>query len=312
MNIAAKDFNLLYLFTVLYEEKSLSKAAVRMNLSQPAMSHKLNKLRDEFDDALFIRTGKGFTPTPKAHQMAKDVCCLVKNLEQFYVNAEGDDLVNRQDAIHIYGTDLVDFLILPELLNRVQRDAPGVTIVMHNTAGRLPVHALEHGECDIAIAGFFKDLPEHFYRQSLMVTHYKVVHDKALIPNDPPLTLAQYVSKPHVVTTLTGNLHSVVDDVLATKGVSRNVIAGASGFMVLPEVVTGREVFLTCLQPIAAHAVKTCHRLTCQKPPIELPEVNIEQVWHPRTHEDSLRKWVRAQIKDILSTWVNSDETHCA
>ena len=83
MNIASKDFNLLYLFTVLYEERSLNKAALRMNLSQPAMSHKLNKLRGEFDDPLFIRTGRGFTPTPKAHQMAKQVCCVVKCLEEF-------------------------------------------------------------------------------------------------------------------------------------------------------------------------------------------------------------------------------------
>ncbi|MEQ5809109.1 LysR family transcriptional regulator [Alteromonas sp. NFXS44] len=301
MNIASKDFNLLYLFTVLYEERSLNKAALRMNLSQPAMSHKLNKLRGEFDDPLFIRTGRGFTPTPKAHQMAKQVCCVVKCLEEFYVNAEGDAIGQRDEAIHIYGTDLVDFLLLPRLLDKVQAEAPGVTIVMHNTSGRLPVQALEQGDCDIAIAGFFRDLPEHFYRQSLMVTPYRVVHDKALIPAGTPLNVQTYASKPHVVSTLTGNLNSDVDTALAEAGLTRRVVAGASGFMVLPRLVTGREVFLTCLKPIADYATATCQHLTSREPPVSLPDVKIEQVWHPRTHEDGLRKWIREQIKIILS-----------
>ncbi len=303
MNIAGKDFNLLYLFTVLYEERSLQKAASRIRLSQPAMSHKLNKLRAEFDDPLFIRTGRGFTPTPKAHQMAKDVCCLVKNLEQFYLRNEAEDLHARTDHIHIYATDFIEWLLLPSLLDRVHDHAPDVKIICHNTVGRLPQAALEQGDCDIAIAGFFNNAPEHFYRQPLARFSFKVVCDSQANPNAFPVTTKKYAAARHVVSTMTGDLRSPVDEALESQGFSRSVVSGASGFLNLPDTIVKRKLWLTCLAPIAEYATQRHPQLLSQDLPFAVPAIQMEQLWHPRTQEDSLRKWIRQQIREIFSQY---------
>lgn len=137
MNIAGKDLNLLYLFKVLYEECNLSKAANRMALSQPALIHKLNKLRNEFDDLLFVRAARGLTPTPFAHKLAQPASLLVGNIEQFYREIETEGFLNVNDVIHIYTTDLIEQLLLPGLLREVSRYAPNLQIVTHNTGGDL-------------------------------------------------------------------------------------------------------------------------------------------------------------------------------
>ncbi|MCU4674035.1 LysR family transcriptional regulator [Catenovulum sp. 2E275] len=302
MNIENKDFNLLYLFSVLYEERSLTKASKRLNLSQPALSHKLNKLRDEFSDQLFVRTGRGLSPTPKADQMALEVCGLVKSIEQFYQQTKDQDFFNKPDNIHIFTTDFIELLILPELIKRVRKMAPKVKIITRNTGGGLPLDAFEQGKCDIAIAGFYQDLPNHYYRQNLAEYQFHVLYYKNNPHCQTQLDLETYINSQHVVTSLTGDLNGVVDKTLAKMGRSREVIAGASSFLVLPHVIRNSTLMLTCLTPIARHATSLYNDLACQPPPLNLPTVQMEQVWHPRTQTDPLRKWIRSQIKEIFET----------
>lgn len=101
MNIGSKDLNLLYVFHVLYQEGNASRAAARMALSQPALSHKLNRLRDELGDPLFVRAPRGLTPTPRAHALAPQVQRLVGDLDAFYDACAGHDYLARSEHLHI-------------------------------------------------------------------------------------------------------------------------------------------------------------------------------------------------------------------
>lgn len=300
MNIANKDFNLLYLFTVLYEERSLSRAAVRMNLSQPALSHKLKKLRHEFADTLFVRTGHGLAPTPKAVSMAQHICALVKSLERFYVEAHDDNFLARDDTITLYTTDFIEFMLLPQLIPLLQAQAPNVRLVTRNTGGQLPLKALENGDCDIAIAGFYQHLPEHFFRQGLAAYEFVVLSDQANTSWGQAQTLANFTACQHVVTTLSGDLRGIVDSALRDCGQQRQVVAGAASFFTLPYVVQGSQLLLTCLKPIADHLCNAHTSLAQHPAPVPLPAARIEQVWHPRTAEDPLLRWLRGQIKTAL------------
>ncbi|WP_018982324.1 LysR family transcriptional regulator [Salinimonas chungwhensis] len=303
MNIASKDFNLLVLFTILYEERSLSRSSVRMNLSQPALSHKLKKLRQEFDDPLFVRSGHGLAPTPKADVMAQEVCTLVKSLEGFYVRSSEENIAGRTDTIRLYSTDFIEFMLLPDLIRRMQQKAPGVRIVTRNTTGEFPLKALENGDCDIAIAGFFDNLPNHFYRQALSSFEFAVLSDRQNPYWGAAQSLKNFIRCKHVVTTLNGDLKGVMDKALDKVGAQREVIAGASSFLTLPYVIRSTDLLLTCLAPIAAHICQVEPALAMHTPPVETPPVTIEQVWHPRTHEDPLRCLVRSEIKAILADY---------
>ncbi len=299
MNIKSKDLNLLVLFKVLYEELNVSSAANRLNLSQPALSHKLNKLRHEFADPLFVRAARGLTPTPKAISISADILQLVSSLEGFYQHQSGTDFLTQADRLVIYSTDYIESILLPDLLSVLAEQAPAVQLVMRHTQGVLPKQQLERGDCDLAIAGFYRDLPESFYQQKLQTEDF-VVLMRRQHPFAKQLDLDNYCQARHIVTTLTGDLDGLVDQELAGSGLARQVCVGLSGFLSPAHLVAKNDVLLTCLKSVADIAQKANPDLRIVPCPVTLPQVQISQVWHSRTQDDPLRRWLRQQIHQLL------------
>ena len=301
MNIGNKDLNLLKLFQVLYEERNASVAAERMNLSQPALSHKLAKLRSEFDDTLFARAPRGLTPTPRAHQLAPHIQTLVRSLESFYDYCDEESFLLREDRVHIYGTDFIEQLLLPRLLPVVNEQAPKLQLVFHNTRGRLPRSELETGACDIAIAGFFEQLPASFYQQKVHSEGFCVLASRANQHINNALDLEAFLKCGHLVTTLTGDLDGVVDKKLHKLGHQRRIVAGLSSFLSPATTIEGSDLLITCLNSVAQQACRSLPDLVTYPSPIQLPDVDILQIWHQRTQDDPLRAWLRQQIKVALA-----------
>ncbi|QSP94915.1 LysR family transcriptional regulator [Marinobacter salinisoli] len=301
MNIKTKDLNLLKLFQVLYEERSVSAAAERINLSQPALSHKLAKLRGEFDDTLFARAPRGLTPTPRAHQLAPMIQQLIRSLESFYDYCDEESYLLRKDRIHIFATDYIEQLITPGLLPILREQAPNTQLVFHNTRGKLPRSELETGTCDIAIAGFFEGLPDTFYQQKIHEERFSVLASRENSRIGETLNLETFLDCDHLVTTLTGDLDGLVDRKLEALGRKRTVVAGLSSFLSPTSMIAGSDLIITCLNSIAVQACRLQPELIHYPPPIDLPSIEILQTWHLRTHEDPLRAWLRQQIRSLLS-----------
>ncbi|WP_456297134.1 LysR family transcriptional regulator [Vibrio sp. AK197] len=305
MNLLHRDLNLLLIFHVLYQEQNASRAAEILAISQPALSHKLNKLRHEWNDSLFVKAPRGLTPTPKAHSIAKQINQLVPNLERFYSAHIEPHFEQRDDRIYIYTTDYIEQLLFPPLLCRIRKCAPNVTVITRNTRGALPRTELEKGQCDLAIAGFFKQLPDTFRQQSLMNQPFVVLANTQNQHIRDELDLESYLASEHLVTTLTGDLNGVIDQQLNQLGRQRRIMAGLSSFLVPSQIIADGEcpnLVVTCLQSLAKQAVeREPKRLVIHELPLEIPTATISQVWHERTHADPLRKWLREQIKDILS-----------
>lgn len=301
MNIKNKDLNLLLLFKVLYEELNVSSAANRLNLSQPALSHKLNKLRHELADPLFVRAARGLTATPKAISISAEILQLVSSLEGFYQHQSGTDFLTQADRLVIYSTDYIESLLLPDLLALLAEQAPAVQLVMRHTQGTLPKQQLERGDCDLAIAGFYRDLPESFYQQKLQTEDFVVLMRSQHPFAKQPLVLDSYCQARHLVTTLTGDLDGLVDQELAKSGLARQVCAGLSGFLSPAHIVAKNDVLLTCLESVAEIAQQANPDLLIRACPVPLPQVQISQVWHSRTQDDPLRRWLRQQIHQLLA-----------
>ncbi|PKM24042.1 MAG: LysR family transcriptional regulator [Gammaproteobacteria bacterium HGW-Gammaproteobacteria-13] len=299
MNIANKDFNLLLVFHVVYQERNASVAATRMALSQPALSHKLNKLRHEFADPLFVRAPRGLTPTPKAHELAPLVQRLVSELEAFYEQCEGRDFLARAERIHLYSTDYIEQTLLPRLLPRLREHAPNLQLITHNTRGLLPREELEKGTCDLAIAGFFADLPDTFRQQRLLSEDFVVLASQSNPRLQAGLDLQGFLACEHLLTTLTGDLNGLVDRALAAQGQVRKVAAGLSSFIAPPRLLRGTDLLLTCLRSVAEEAVAHDVDLRIHALPLALPRVEVMQIWHERTEADRLRRWLRQQIQQV-------------
>nr|WP_225780704.1 LysR family transcriptional regulator [Pseudomonas sp. Marseille-Q3773] len=296
MNIASKDFNLLYLFHVLYQERNATLAAQRMALSQPALSHKLNKLRHQFGDPLFVRAPRGLTPTPRAHELAPQVERLVVSLEGFYERCEGRDFLARPARLHLYSTDYVEQTLLPGLLPILRSEAPNLTLVTHNTRGQLPREALEKGTCDLAVAGFYTDLPDTFHQQRLLSEPLVVLASRSHPGLEKGLDLDAFLASDHLLTTLTGDLDGLVDRALYSQGKQRRVVAGLSSFIAPARLLRGTDLLLTCLRSLAVEAIARDDQLVMYPLPLALPVIDVMQIWHERTHADPLRRWFRQQL----------------
>ena len=299
MNITNKDFNLLLVFHVVYQERNASLAATRMALSQPALSHKLNKLRHEFADPLFVRAPRGLTPTPKAHELAPRVQRLISEMEAFYEQCEGRDFLARAERIHLYSTDYIEQTLLPRLVPRLREQAPNLQLITHNTRGLLPREELEKGTCDLAIAGFFADLPDTFRQQRLLSEDFVVLACRNNPRLHAGLDLTGFLACEHLLTTLTGDLNGLVDRALAARGLTRKVAAGLSSFIAPPRLLRGTDLLLTCLRSVAEEAVAHDAALCMHPLPLALPRVEVMQVWHERTDADPLRRWLRQQIQQV-------------
>ncbi len=255
MNIANKDLNLLLVFHVLYQERNGSVAAARMSLSQPALSHKLNKLRHQFGDPLFVRAPRGLTPTPRAHELAPHVQRLVGELEAFYEQCDGQDFLARAERLHLYSTDYMEQTLLPGLLPVLRCEAPNLVLITHNTRGQLPRDELEKGTCDLAIAGFYTDLPDTFHQQRLLSEDFVVLASTQNQRLEEGLDLQTFIECEHLITTLTGDLDGLVDRALQAQGLSRRIAAGLSSFIAPTRLVRGTDLLLTCLRSLAEEAV---------------------------------------------------------
>ncbi|MFI7856478.1 LysR family transcriptional regulator [Pseudomonas promysalinigenes] len=309
MNIAGKDLNLLYLFHVLYQERNATMAAARMALSQPALSHKLNKLRHQFGDPLFVRAPRGLTATPRAHELAPQVQQLVEGLATFYEQCEGQDFLARPARLHVYSTDFMEQTLLPRLLPVLRRSAPNLVLVTHNTGGQLPREALEKGTCDVAIAGFYTDLPDTFHQQRLLSEDFVVLASRSNPHLAQGLDLKAFLACDHLLTTLTGDLDGLVDRALRAAGHSRRIVAGLSSFLAPTRLVRGTDLLLTCLRSVAQEAAERDDDVCIHPLPLVLPKVEVMQIWHERTQADPLRKWFRQQLYSAATADAKPNDT---
>lgn len=301
MNITHKDLNLLLVFHVLYQERNATLAAERMALSQPALSHKLNKLRHQFGDPLFVRAPRGLTPTPRAHEMAPQVQRLVEDLQGFYERCDGQDFLTRPARLHLYSTDYMEQTLLPRLLPIIRSQAPKLVLITHNTRGQLPREALEKGTCDLAIAGFYTDLPDTFHQQRLLSEDFVVLAARSNPRFGAGMSLEAFLACEHLLTTLTGDLDGLVDRALRAEGRSRRVVAGLSSFLAPARLIRGTDLLLTCLRAVAVEAVERDPQLCIYPMPLALPTIELMQIWHERTHTDPLRKWFRQQVWEVAA-----------
>ncbi|MBM6550865.1 LysR family transcriptional regulator [Marinomonas ostreistagni] len=301
MNIFRRDLNLLLLFHVLYQERNASRAAKLLSISQPALSHKLNKLRDEWHDPLFIKAPRGLTPTPKAHELAQQIRDIMPNLEAFYATQVEPDFRKRDDKIVIYTHDYFEMCSLSHLLKIMREQAPNVRFVIRNTRGELPRAELENGQCDLAIAGFYKDLPDTMRQQFVGERSYCVLasEDNPHIRGEV-LDLDAYLQCEHLVVSVSGDLIGEVDLELERLGHKRKVVAGVSSHLAPIHIVQENpEIITTCFESVAQSALRNNPKLRVYPVPLDIASVRLNQVWHERTHADPLRRWVRELIYDF-------------
>jgi DNA-binding transcriptional LysR family regulator len=295
------DLNLLAVFAAIDEHRHITKAAKVLGITQPALSHALGRLRLLLDDDLFVKSSKGMIPTPRAVKLSEPVRSLLSQFESDILGIETFDPSKMQRAFRIYTTDLIDSLLLPPLLKIFESSAPGAQIASQAAPFSLPREELELGKCDLAIAGFFGDLPDGFYQQKLFSDGFvsAVRKDHPRLGKKRELSLNEFCNERHLLVAPGGELRAKVDDLIAKKKLQRTIVAGLNAFMSLAWIIPESDCIFTGPSRLVRQIERAfpVHILT---PPVKIPDITITQVWHERNNKDAGHRWLREHIREVL------------
>ncbi len=294
VNLAGVDLNLLVVFDAVMTERSVTRAAARIGLTQPACSHALARLRALFGDPLFVPTPRGMVPTPAALAVGDRVAEILRAIEGVLDAGAPFDPARAEQLFTIGLSDYAAFLLLPGLVVRVAREAPGVRLVVRHTSHDLGPAMLADGAVSVIVG--------HFPPPGADLAETVVFHDRFVVAGraghpafDAPLTLERFVALDHLHVSLRGEPQGQLDRELRRHGAARRVAVTVGHFLVAPFVIAAGDLVATeparLLTPLAARL-----GLTLVEPPLALPPFRVSVMWHRRTEADPPLVWLRGVI----------------
>ena len=304
------DLNLLVALQVLLEERNVTRAAERLSVSQPALSKTLQKLRETFDDELFTRTAHGLIPTPRAEQLGTGLPEALSELDVL-LKTEDFDPANYEGTFRLAMPPMFAEVLLPQLMGILAKDAPGVRILTGDVTVDYQ-EKLKLAEIDFAVAVVAEtDTDVHAEPLSTISPRCYMRKGHPLIKKK--ITLKDFLAYPHVrlyLPGLTKENVGLVDEVLAERGMYRNVVLETSQFAPAVGVLANTDSILIANAGLANSPYVEKH-ITVQPIPDELARLfsghsgskrtRLALLRHTRTSNNEPHQWLRRLIVDIMS-----------
>jgi DNA-binding transcriptional LysR family regulator len=277
-------------------EGNISRAATRLGLSQPTVSRDLNKLRYLLGDELFVRTSSGTRPTSKALQLAETIRGAIYTLEQMLLPEQFNPAEDAH-TFHIAISDLPAMLMLPPLLQILEREAPKVNLQLFPHDMVKSLNLLDEGKIDFLI-GSFSALPERFGTQFLYKDDYVCA-----MRSDHPLAkdrfdLEAFLSARHMLVSLSGEATGYIDRLLRDRSLSRHVVVTINQFNLIPNILKNTDLICTTDRRVVEMSPYREH-LIIRDVPLEIDNWDNYLVWHSHLSSDSAADWMRRKIADI-------------
>lgn len=298
MRLTGIDLNLLTSLDALLEERSVTRAARRLGVSQPAVSHSLRRLRELLGDPLLVRTPRGMQATPRAAELRAGVRAALDAAEAVLQPAPGFDPARAERTFTLAMGDQPALQLLPSLVERIATVAPGVALRLRPPPGDLPA-ALAEGEIELGI-GVFGDSPAQICSERLWTEQFACVVRRGGPGSRAPLDLAAYVARPHLLVAPRGLPGSTVDDLLAQRGLRRRIAVIVPHFLVAPAIVAASELVWTAPAGLA-HALAEHYPISVRPPPLAIPRFTLEMRWHLRLDRDPGLAWLRGMLRGTLA-----------
>lgn len=300
MNINSSDLNLLSVFHALSKDKSTTKAAASLGLSQPAVSHSLNRLRAMFKDPLFVRASRGLVPTKKALELAGPIERLLKDAESILHESVNFDPKTEVREFRVSTTEYFEIIALPQLLKKLAKEAPGIRIISSPAKGELQKQQFENGSLDLAVAGYFGELPEGYYQQNVFKDDFVCVGRKGNPFLKGTLTASKYGEARHILISPQGDMKSRSALAMKKFKIEQKFQAGVGSFISPGWMIADSDFLLTCPRKLA-EAYQRYLPVEIAKLPVSIEGISVVQVWHARHHKDPAHTWLRSLIKEICS-----------
>lgn len=294
-NLRSVDLNLLVVLDALLAERHLSRAASRLNMSQPAVSHALARLRQLLDDPLFRREGGGMVPTVRALTLALPLAEAIAQIRTVL----GPDLF-EPTAPHVFRLAMSDYgaeLVLPTLMRRLRAIAPGTQLIVYQRSREGMIAAVAEGEVDLAL-GVFPDPPLSVEADLLFTDRYVCLLDPAHQPAwSGTLTSAQFQSASHIHVAVQGEFATELDLHLNDRCGPRRLALILPHWGVAPNVIAGTDMILT----VAGRAVPASpDPLVITDPPFLLPPIPFSVIYAKRRKADPAIRWLINQVRNTI------------
>jgi DNA-binding transcriptional LysR family regulator len=299
MNPNRLDLNLLRVFGAI----RVTVAATTLGLTQSAVSNQLARLREAFDDPLFVRTSEGMVPTPRALAIADPIRKSLVAIRFCLEEQLGFDPAASDRTFRIYMSDVGQMVFLPKLIERLARVAPRVNIeTVQVPAGRMRDIALESGEVDLAM-GYFEDFDGAFRQQMLFEERYvgMVRRGHPTIANK--LDMQVFLDTPQLVYQPRGGGHGAqeqaVDQAFSAAGVTRRVAVRAAHAMGVTYMLATTDLLVVVPSRLAA-ACRELADIAILSLPVDIPRFQVKQHWHERFHQDPGNAWLRSVVAELF------------
>ncbi|PPR11318.1 MAG: HTH-type transcriptional regulator SyrM 1 [Alphaproteobacteria bacterium MarineAlpha11_Bin1] len=294
-NIKDVDLNLLIVLNVLLDERSVSGAAKRLNLSQPAVSGALKRLREAFHDPLFVRTRQGIRPTPQALQLIGPLKSVLRDIETIF--AVTDFVPETADfTFTVAATDYAQTTFLAPLINRVNAIAPGIRFSVVPTDIRRMPEQLDRQEIDIAIT-VPEMAPPNCLSIELFDDRYVCALDVGHLLAEQELSLDKFCELDHVLVTPSNDgFFGPTDEALKKLGRERRVSVTIPNFLSLPSILSGSD-FITVAPERILRPFEGSVKIF--PPPFPLPPFRMIGVWHDHSENSPAHTWFRDQIRKL-------------
>ncbi len=294
------DLNLLQVFDVIYNSKSLTQASYSLGITQPAVSNALTRIRKTFDDKLFIRSSAGMMPTPLAIEIAPVIKQTLSTLEGVFNRSFDFSPEKCTKTFSLAMTDYGATVILPKLMQKMAIMAPLASIKINRLDQNLVSDHLAIGVIDIAL-GSDINVNADIYAKRLYKDKFVCMVKGGHSEINGEITMDNFVSHPHILFTPQQGEWGIVTDLLSKQGLRHKTTVYTTHAYSIPGTILVTD-FITTIPERLASAFSVMGEFQVLKPPISIPELEMNQFWHVRTANDPPNIWLRQEIVDIFKS----------
>ncbi len=299
------DLNLLPIVVTLYEELSVSRAARQLGMSQPAVSKALRRLRDTFDDPLFVRGPSGIVPTPRAHAIVRAARPHLQQLQEDLLKGEHFDPATSTRAIVLGLSDIAEMAFLPSILEHFRAHAPKCPVSTLTLSDTQLAEGLEKGDVDVA-AGYFPALAQRNFRQRRLTKHGFACLMRAGHPLwKSRLTMTAYLAAEHVAIRRANRSQEVLERFIERRKMRRKIAMYTSNVLSVPFIVMDTQLVATLPYAVVTRFASITSQLAAALPPFDIT-YDLKLHWHRRFDNEPRSIWLRDQLAAVFKDhqWV--------
>lgn len=299
MDLREIDLNLLVVFNQLLLDRSVSTAAEKLGLTQPAVSNALKRLRAALKDELFLRTSRGMEPTPYALYLAEPVIYALNALQTALTTRDSFDPKISTRNFQLAMTDIGEMYFMPPLMVALSKIAPHVRVsTVRPNSGNLK-EDMESGTVDLAL-GLLPNLQTGFFQRRLFHHQYVCVFRQGHPVAKSPMTLAQFTQLDHVGVVSANTGHGEVDGFLERAGIQRKVRLVVPHFIAVGHILQTTDLIATLPERFAQRC-EAPFRLVSSPHPARIPDIAINLFWHAKFNRDPANMWMRQLLVELFA-----------